>query len=80
MPIKQKTAREKDNGGNKLSKSFRISWHALIEEDSILEGRSLVKAESDQAAAHKLIYEKATEYRLRQQWVMIDSLIELVNE
>ncbi|MGE7604466.1 hypothetical protein ACQKL5_18625 [Peribacillus sp. NPDC097675] len=63
-----------------MSKSFRIAWHAVIDEESILEGRSLVQADSDQAAASKLIYEKSTEYRLRQQWVMIDSLIELVNE
>ena len=70
----------KHNGGIKLSKSFRIAWHAVVDEHSILEGRSLVNAESNQAAASKLVYEKSTEYRLRQQWVMIDSLVELVNE
>lgn len=63
-----------------MSKSFRIAWHAVVDEDSILEGRSLINADSDHAAASKLIYEKSTEYRLRQQWIMIDSLIELVNE
>ena len=62
-----------------MNKSFRIAWHVILDEDSIIEGRSLVEAESDMAAANKLIYQKSTEYTIRQQWVQIDSLVELVN-
>ena len=67
-------------GGNDLNRSYRIAWHIMLSENSILEGRSLVEAESDTEAANKLIYQKASEYTLRQQWIQIDSLIELVNK
>ncbi|MFB5283237.1 hypothetical protein [Peribacillus sp. Hz7] len=62
-----------------MNKLFKISWHAFFDENTFLEGRSIVEAETDYEAANKLIFEKAHEYRLRRTWIRIDSLVELIS-
>ena len=62
-----------------MSKVFKISWHAIVDEDTLLEGRSIIEAETEFEAANKLIVEKASEYRLKQSRIMVDNLVELVN-
>ena len=67
-------------GGKKLSKVFKISWHAIVdEEETLLEGRSIVEAKTEFEAANKLIVEKASEYRLKQSWIIVDNLVEIIN-
>jgi hypothetical protein len=60
-----------------VDKTFRITWHAFVEEDNIFEGRSLIKAENEADAAQRLVIEKAREYKMKPQWIQIDSLIQL---
>lgn len=61
-----------------MSKEFKISWHVFLDETNILEGRSLVEADTDSEAAQILIVEKTSEYRLRPNSVQIDALVEIV--
>lgn len=63
-----------------MSKSFKIGWHAILAEGNIIEGRSIVEAETDQEAANKLIAEKSSEYRLKSSWIVVDALVELVKK
>lgn len=59
-------------------KSYKIIWHAYVDEETVIEGRSMVKAETEIEAARKLIVEKAHEYQLRQRLVIVDSIIEII--
>jgi hypothetical protein len=58
-------------------KAFRISWHAVIEDGSVLEGRSLIYADCEEKAIETLIMQKAKEYRLKHEWVRVEKIIEL---
>jgi hypothetical protein len=60
-------------------KAYRIAWHAVIEDGSILEGRSLIYADSEEKAVENLIIQKAKEYRLKHEWVRIEKIMELPN-
>ena len=60
-------------------RAYRISWHAIIEDGSILEGRSLIYADSKERAIEKLVMQKAREYRLKHEWMHIETIIELPN-
>lgn len=61
-------------------KEYRIAWIADLGDGSVLEGRSLVQAESEKEAVDSLIFEKAREYHLRPSMVKIRSVIELNEE
>ncbi|WP_409304389.1 hypothetical protein [Peribacillus sp. SCS-155] len=63
-----------------MDKTFRITWHAFLEENNLFEGRSLVKAESEQDAARRLVMEKAREFHIKPHWIQIDTLFEITNE
>lgn len=58
-------------------KTFRISWYAVVEDDSVLEGRSLISAETQEEAITELISKKTNEYRLKQYMVKIQSILEV---
>jgi hypothetical protein len=60
-------------------KAYRIAWHAVIEDGSILEGRSLIYADSEEKAVENLIIQKAKEYRLKHEWMHIEKIMELPN-
>jgi len=57
-------------------KAYRVIWHAVVEDGSVLQGRSLIYAESKEEAAEKLVSEKSREYRLKPYWVQIRNIIE----
>jgi len=57
-------------------KAYRVTWHAVIENGSVLQGRSLIYAESKEEAVEKLVSEKSKEYRLKPYWVQIRDIIE----
>lgn len=58
-------------------KAFRISWLSFLEDDTALDGRSLVYAESDQEALHKFLLEKSNEYKIHPNEIQIVSFTEL---
>ncbi|TKC16055.1 hypothetical protein [Robertmurraya kyonggiensis] len=58
-------------------KIFRITWYAVVEDDSVLEGRSLISAETQENAISELISKKANEYRLKPYMVKIQSIFEI---
>lgn len=60
-------------------KAFRISWNALIEDESLLEGRSLVYAENQEKALEELYSHKAHEYRIKSHMIRIVSIYEVTN-
>lgn len=61
-------------------KTFRITWYAVVEDGSVLEGRSLISAETQEDAINELISKKANEYRLKPYMVRIQSIFELEND
>ncbi|MDF1508103.1 hypothetical protein PZE06_07885 [Robertmurraya sp. DFI.2.37] len=58
-------------------KSYRITWFAVVEEGSVLEGRSLVTADSQEKAIADLVAKKSAEYRLKPYMINIQSIIEM---
>ncbi|WP_449621574.1 hypothetical protein [Robertmurraya sp. Marseille-Q9965] len=58
-------------------KNFRITWYAVVEDDSVLEGRSLISAETQEDAIDELISKKANEYRLKPYMIKIQSILEM---
>ncbi len=54
---------------------YRIEWHATVEDESLLEGRTLVVAENEHNALCKLIEEKMNEYHLKYEWIRIESIM-----
>ncbi|MEK4149409.1 hypothetical protein NST02_20410 [Robertmurraya sp. FSL W8-0741] len=58
-------------------KSYRITWFAVVEEGSVLEGRSLVTADSQEKAIADLVAKKSVEYRLKPYMINIQSIIEM---
>jgi ribosomal protein L20A (L18A) len=60
-------------------KAFRISWHAVIEDGSVLDGRSLIYADSEEKAVENLIIQKAKEYRIKHEWIRIETVAEIPN-
>lgn len=57
-------------------KEYRISWYAVIEDGSVLEGRSLVSAETEEEAIAELIKKKSQEYRVRPHTIRIRTILE----
>jgi hypothetical protein len=55
-------------------KTFRITWFAVVEDGSVLEGRSLVKAETESQAIEELVAKKSQEYRLKPHMISIQSI------
>lgn len=60
-------------------KNFRISWYAVVEDNSVIEGRSLISAESEEKAIKELFSKKTQEYRLKPYMMKIQSIFELSN-
>ncbi|RFU68146.1 hypothetical protein D0469_12830 [Peribacillus saganii] len=60
-----------------MNKSYRISWNAQVEDESVLEGRSLVLGESPEDAARKLVESKSQEYRVKPRLIYIESIMEI---
>jgi hypothetical protein len=58
---------------------YRIVWHAAVEDGSILTGRSLLHAQSEEEAIQKLVSQKAQEYRIKPQWVQVESICPMIN-
>ncbi|WP_077211005.1 hypothetical protein [Bacillus dakarensis] len=58
-------------------KSYRISWYAIVEDGSVLEGRSLVKGENQEQAVEEFFQKKLQEYRLKPNMMTIQSITEL---
>lgn len=58
-------------------KAFRISWLSFLEDDTALDGRSLVYAKSEQEALQKFLSQKSVEYNIHQNNIQIVSIIEL---
>lgn len=56
---------------------YRISWYGEVEDGSVLEGRSLVRAENVEEAVKELIIKKCQEFRLQPQNIFIQSVIPL---
>ena len=50
-----------------MVKEFRIQWYAVLEDESVLEGRSLEKGKD----------QKMYEYRLKPSMIFIQSVFEL---
>lgn len=60
-------------------KAYRVCWHSFVEDGSVLEGRSLVYADSPEQAVEQVVFKKSKEYRLKPEWVRIESVMELPN-
>lgn len=58
-------------------KAYRVCWHSWVEDGSILEGRSLVYADSPEEAAEQVVWKKTKEYRLKPEWMRIESVTEI---
>ncbi|UII56633.1 hypothetical protein LS684_03870 [Cytobacillus spongiae] len=58
-------------------KNFRLSWYAVLEDESVLEGRSLVRAETQEKAIEELFVKKAYEYRLKPSSIKIGHILEM---
>ncbi|MBB3907898.1 MULTISPECIES: hypothetical protein [Anoxybacillus] len=61
---------------NKM-KTYRVCWNSFVEDGSVLQGRSLVYAHSPEEAIKQVITKKMKEYRLRPEWMRIESVLEL---
>jgi hypothetical protein len=59
----------------KVDQEFRLAWHAMIEDGSVLTGRSLIQAENEQEAANLLVSKISHEYRIRPHLIRIESII-----
>lgn len=57
--------------------AYKISWFAVVEDDSVLEGRSLITAESQEKAIEELYTQKTMEYRLKPHMITIQSIVVL---
>lgn len=60
-------------------KKFRITWFSVVEDESVLEGRSLVAAPSQEEAIESLVAKKSQEYRVKPYSINIQSIIEVQN-
>ncbi|MBA2876502.1 hypothetical protein [Thermaerobacillus caldiproteolyticus] len=58
-------------------RAYRIEWSAIIEDRTVLDGRSLVYADSPEQAIDQLIVQKTKEYRLKSEWLRIQTVMEL---
>ncbi|WP_163100653.1 hypothetical protein [Peribacillus alkalitolerans] len=56
---------------------YRIVWYATVEDGSTLTGRSLLHAKNEEEAIQKLVSQKAQEYRVKPQWVQVESVYPL---
>lgn len=63
--------------GEHNMKAYRVCWHSWVEDGSILEGRSLVYADSPEEAAEQVVWKKTKEYRLKPEWMRIESVTEI---
>ncbi|MCZ0756808.1 hypothetical protein [Anoxybacillus sp. J5B_2022] len=68
-----------DNNNQKVNtmKAYRVCWHSWVEDGSVLEGRSLVYADSPEEAAGQVVLKKTKEYRLKPEWIRIESVVEI---
>lgn len=60
-----------------MEKTFRIAWYSVVEDDSVLEGRSLITALTQEEAIEQLLAKKTQEYRLKPHMVQIRSIFEV---
>jgi hypothetical protein len=60
-------------------RAYRICWYAVVEDGSVLDGRSLIYADSSEKAIEQLVVQKAKEYRLKPEWIQIQTVAELPN-
>ncbi|MDZ5474568.1 hypothetical protein SM124_23100 [Bacillus sp. 31A1R] len=58
-------------------KTYRIAWFALVEDDSVLEGRSLINAKNQEKALQDFYGQKTSEYRLKPHMITVQSITEL---
>ncbi|WP_108670527.1 hypothetical protein [Peribacillus acanthi] len=58
---------------------YRIVWYATVEDGSTLTGRSLLQAKTEKEAIQKLISQKAQEYRIKPQWVQVESISPIIH-
>lgn len=58
-------------------RAFRIAWYSILEDESVLEGRSLIKASTQEEAISQLITTKSQEYRIKPYLVNVHSIVEL---
>lgn len=58
-------------------KQYRISWYAVVEDESVLEGRSLISADTQEEAIAELVAAKSHEYRLKPNIIRIQSVYEI---
>lgn len=72
---REKASRIVKRGG--YMKTYRISWYAVVEDDSVLDGRSLIHAQTQEEAIEKLVIKKSHEYRLKPNKVQIQSIWEI---
>lgn len=61
-------------------KTYRIAWYAVVEDDSVLEGRSLINAMTQEEAIALLVTNKSHEYRLKPNMISIQSIIEVLRD
>lgn len=62
-----------------MEKTFRIAWYSVVEDDSLLEGRSLITAATQEEAIEQLLAKKSQEYRLKPYMVQIRTIIEVTS-
>lgn len=67
------------NWGESMEKTFRIAWYSVVEDESVLEGRSLITAPTQEKAIEQLLAKKSQEYRLKPYMVQIRSIFEVTN-
>jgi hypothetical protein len=60
-------------------RAYRICWYAVVEDGSVLDGRSLIYADSSEKAIEQLVVQKAKEYRLKPEWIQVQTVTELPN-
>lgn len=61
-------------------KTYRIAWYAVVEDDSVLEGRSLINAMTQEEAIALLVTNKSHEYQLKPNMISIQSIIEVLKD
>lgn len=62
-----------------MEKTFRIAWYSVVEDNSVLEGRSLITATTQEKAIEQLLTIKSQEYRLKPYMVQIRSIFEVAS-
>lgn len=58
-------------------KAFRIAWISFLEDETALEGRSLVYAENENIALEKFLKEKSDEFNIHPYSIQIVSFTEI---